>query len=246
MVRFNEIQFIRLDDNNFTGRSLDFFVRHQAVTECWRRTDSGWKLVPISYEENWSLEQCRGIAEDVALHMNHDQTGFGAFIDGRIVGFATVSHHIFGVTARYAELVCFQISEEYRRQDIGKKLFSMVCEEAIRLGAECGGVGAEGMDDDHRARPRRRRVRIEAFTVARIRLRRVIFHALKKDFRAIGKPCAICIESDPNAGAIGDIEHVAAVKRSRIRHIPAFEQPAYAGHDCRVDAPALRVFLALF
>ena len=136
MVRFNEIQFIRLDDNNFTGRSLDFFVRHQAVTECWRRTDSGWKLVPISYEENWSLEQCRGLAEDVALHMNHDQTGFGAFIDGRIVGFATVSHHIFGVTARYAELVCFQISEDYRRQDIGKKLFSMVCEEAIRLGAE--------------------------------------------------------------------------------------------------------------
>jgi len=68
--------------------------------------------------------------------MNLDQTGFGAFIDGRIVGFATDSHYIFGATARYVELVCFQISEEYRRQGIGKKLFSMVCEEALRLGAE--------------------------------------------------------------------------------------------------------------
>ena len=68
--------------------------------------------------------------------MNLDQTGFGAFIGERIVGFATVSHHIFGVKARYAELVCFQISEEYRRQGIGRKLFSMVCEEALRLGAE--------------------------------------------------------------------------------------------------------------
>ena len=68
--------------------------------------------------------------------MNLDQTGFGAFDGERIVGFATVSHQIFGATARYAELVYFQISEEYRRQGIGKKLFSMVCEEALRLGAE--------------------------------------------------------------------------------------------------------------
>ena len=136
MVYFNEMLFSRLDDKNFTGRSLDSFVRHQTVTECWRRTDGDWKLVPIMYEENWSLEQCREIAENVRLHMNLDQTGFGAFTGGRIVGFATVSHHLFGATARYAELVCFQISEEYRRQGIGKKLFSMVCEEALRLGAE--------------------------------------------------------------------------------------------------------------
>jgi ribosomal protein S18 acetylase RimI-like enzyme len=136
MAHFNEIRFSRLDDKNFTGRSLDFFVRHQTVAECWRKTDNDWKLVPTSYEENWSLEQCREIAEDVRLHMNLDQTGFGAFIGERIVGFATVSHHIFGVKARYAELVCFQISEEYRRQGIGRKLFSMVCEEALRLGAE--------------------------------------------------------------------------------------------------------------
>ena len=136
MAHFNKIRFSRLDDHNFTGRSLDFFVRHQTVTACWRKTDSDWKLVPILYEENWSLEQCREIAENVRLHMNLDQTGFGAFIGERIVGFATVSHHIFGATARYAELVCFQISEEYRRQGIGRKLFSMACEEARRLGAE--------------------------------------------------------------------------------------------------------------
>lgn len=136
MAHFNEICFSRLDDKNFTGRSLDLFVRYQAVTECWRRIDGDWKLVPVLYEESWSLEQCPEIAENVRLHMNLDQTGFGAFVDGRIVGFATVSHHIFGSTARYAELVCFQISEEYRRQGIGKKLFSMACEEALRLGAE--------------------------------------------------------------------------------------------------------------
>ena len=37
-------QYERLDNNNFTGNSLDDFVRHQTVTECWRKTDNG-KLV---------------------------------------------------------------------------------------------------------------------------------------------------------------------------------------------------------
>ena len=129
-------QYRRLDNNNFTGHSLDDFVRHQTVTECWRQINNDWKLVPNVYEENWSQVQCREIAENVVRHINLDQTGFGAFDGERIIGFATVSHHIFGAKARYVELVCFQISEEYRRQGIGKKLFSMVCEEALRLGAE--------------------------------------------------------------------------------------------------------------
>ncbi len=132
----SKYQYKQLDNHNFTGHSLDDFVRRQMVTECWRKTGNDWKLVPNAYEENWSQEQCRKIAEDVVHHINLDQTGFGAFDGKRIIGFATVSHHVFGATARYAELVCFQISEEYRRQGIGKKLFSMVCEEARRLGAD--------------------------------------------------------------------------------------------------------------
>ena len=129
-------QYKRLDNNNFTGHSLDVFVRRQTVTECWRKTGNDWKLVPNVYEENWPQAQCREIAEDVVHHINLDQTGFGAFDGGRIIGFVTVSHRIFGTAARYVQLVCFQISEEYRGQGIGRKLFSMACEEARRLGAD--------------------------------------------------------------------------------------------------------------
>ncbi len=131
-----EIQVQRLNAAYFTGHSLDAFVRHQTVAECWRKTDDGWTLVPSAYEENWSPEQRRSIAEDVARHIDLDQSGFGAFDGERIIGFATVSHRIFGAAARYVQLVCFQISEEYRRQGIGRRLFSMACEEARRLGAD--------------------------------------------------------------------------------------------------------------
>ena len=131
-----QYQYKRLDSNNFTRNSLDDFVRHQTVTECWRKINDDWRLVRNVFEENWSPEQCREIAEDVVQHISLDQTGFGAFDGGRIIGFAIVSHRIFGTAARYVQLVCFQISEEYRRQGIGRKLFSLACEEARRLGAE--------------------------------------------------------------------------------------------------------------
>ena len=129
-------QYRRLDNHNFTVHSLDDFVRRQTVTECWRKINNDWKLVPNAYEENWSRVQCQEIAEDMVHHINLDQTGFGAFDGGRIIGFVTVSHRIFGAAARYVQLVCFQISEEYRRQGIGRKLFSLACEEARRLGVD--------------------------------------------------------------------------------------------------------------
>ena len=131
-----EIYYQRLNADNFTRNSLDDFVRHQTVTECWRKINDDWKLVPNVFEENWSPEQCREIAEDVVHHIELDQTGFGAFDGERLIGFTTISHCIFGAAARYVELVCFQISEEYRHQGIGRKLFSMACEEARRLGAD--------------------------------------------------------------------------------------------------------------
>ena len=131
-----EIHYQRLNADNFTGHSLDDFVRRQTVTESWRWINKDWKLVPNVYVESWSPEQCRKIAEDVAHHIKLDHTGFGAFDRERIIGFATVSRHVFGVTARYVQLVCFQVSEEYRRCGIGRTLFSMACEEARRLDAE--------------------------------------------------------------------------------------------------------------
>ena len=132
----SKYQYERLDNHNFTGRSLDDFVRHQTVAECWRKINNDWRLVPNVFEENWPQAQRREIAEEVAHHINLDQTGFGAFDGERIIGFATVSLRLFGAAARYAQLVCLHVSEEYRRQGIGRKLFSLACEEARQLGAD--------------------------------------------------------------------------------------------------------------
>ena len=130
------IHYEELNGKNFNTHSLDHFVRHQRVSECWRNVDGQWKLIPIEFEENWTVEQCQKIAADVALHMENDQTAIGAFDGEEVIGFITVSHNIFGNTAKYVELVCFQVSESYRGKKIGKTLFYKACEEAKRLGAD--------------------------------------------------------------------------------------------------------------
>ena len=130
------IHYEKLNGKNFNTYSLDHFVRHQRVSECWRNVDGQWKLIPIEFEENWTVEQCQKIAADVALHMENDQTAIGAFDGEEVIGFITVSHNIFGNTAKYVELVCFQVSEPYRGIGIGKALFYQACEEAKKLGAD--------------------------------------------------------------------------------------------------------------
>lgn len=128
--------FARLTRENFDSHSLDAFRRHQSISQVWRRVEGQWQLVPMDFEENWDLETCREIAADVEAHMEADQSAFGCFHGPRLVGFVTVSHNAFGKTARYLELVCFQVSEEYRGQGIGRTLFTMATEEARALGAE--------------------------------------------------------------------------------------------------------------
>ncbi len=130
------IHYEKLNGKNFNMHSLDHFVRHQQVKECWRNVDGEWKLLPIEFEENWSVEQCQEIAADVALHMEKDQTAIGAFDGEEMIGFITVSHNMFGSTAKYVELVCFQVSEPYRGRGIGKALFYQACEKAKKSGAD--------------------------------------------------------------------------------------------------------------
>lgn len=43
----------KLTSGNFRVDSLDTFLRHQVVTECWRKTDGQWTLQPIAFVAAW-------------------------------------------------------------------------------------------------------------------------------------------------------------------------------------------------
>ena len=124
------ITYGRITAENFSLTSLDGFIARQEVTECWRRTDGTWKLLPIAYTDD-SAPDARTMLE--ALQAGNP--AFGAWAEGKLVGFALLAKDRFGSAKQYVDLAEFYVSAPYRRRGIGARLFDLACQGARELGA---------------------------------------------------------------------------------------------------------------
>jgi len=131
----NEISAQMVTPANFNVHSLDDFVRHQVVTECRRNVSGEWKLLPIGFTEEWSIEKCRAEACEILDRIN-ELTAFIALHDGTVAGYITVGHTLMGSRGQYAQLEAFQVSEPFRGRGIGRRLFQAACKAARDMGAE--------------------------------------------------------------------------------------------------------------
>jgi len=131
-----EIEILKLPNTRFHEHSLDDFIRHQVVTECWRNVDGAWKLLPIAFVEDCGLEQCRAEAADILHRIHEDLMVFAAFEKDKTVGYITVVTEPIGTEKQYLQLEAFEVSEPYRGRGIGKRLFALACASAGELGAK--------------------------------------------------------------------------------------------------------------
>jgi len=130
------LRFEQLAKDNLNEYSLDTFLREQEVTECWRCVDGCWKLLPIAFTEHWDLNQLRENAAELLQGLSGELIACAAFDDDVIAGYISVGTEHFGSRGQYVQLVDFQVSQPYRGQKIGKRLFSMACDIARQLNAE--------------------------------------------------------------------------------------------------------------
>lgn len=130
------ITYAELDSGNFLPTSLDSFRRRQAVQECWRRVDGALVLRPVAYTEDWGLGERRKIAAEILETLQRGGAAFGAFHRGEVVGFALLAGTLFGTESQYLDLVHFYVSEPYRGQGAGRRLFELACGKARGLGAQ--------------------------------------------------------------------------------------------------------------
>ena len=131
-----EIRVDRLTEENFNSHSLDNFIRHQVVTECWRNVDGNWILLPISFVEEWSLDKCREEASAIANNLSGDMIDYGAFKETDLIGYIKVGTERLGTKRQYVQLVTFQVSEPFRGMGVGRKLFEKAAGVAREYGAE--------------------------------------------------------------------------------------------------------------
>lgn len=127
------IRYEKLSLSNFNDKSLDKFIRRQVVTECWRNIDGEYKLIPVEFIEDWDISKCRDIANTIISGIKDGGIAIGAFNDKNIVGYIYLSNKIFGSKNQYLEVLLYHVSELYRNNGIGKKLFLNVVLEARKL-----------------------------------------------------------------------------------------------------------------
>ena len=126
-----EIQYGPIHPGNFGPSSLDGFVSRQEVTECWRKRDWQWTLLPIAY-----IDACAPDAPAVLEALRSGKPAFGAWHAGQVVGLALLDRERFGSRGQYIDLAELHVSAPFRGRGIGKALFHMACREARALGAK--------------------------------------------------------------------------------------------------------------
>ena len=132
----NTITYQTITEENFSSTSLDGFIRRQEVRRCWRKRDGQWKLLPIAYVEDWDLEGRRLRAGKLLRSIQAGDAAYGAWEEGKLVGFARLAGPLFGSRGQYIDLAQFHVSLPFRGRGIGKELFRMACRGARELGAE--------------------------------------------------------------------------------------------------------------
>lgn len=130
------ITFLKLTNENFHENSLDEFIRHQEVKECWRKVNNEFILTENHYVEDWDIDKCREIAKTIENGIADEGFAYGAFFENKVVGYIYLSKHFFGSHNQYIELQLFHVSEPFRSKGIGKELFKLACDEAKRIGAK--------------------------------------------------------------------------------------------------------------
>lgn len=99
------------------------FNRKQIVTKCWRKENNKWVIRDDPFIDDWGEAEYN---ELVCCLKNTIATGgfvYGAFIDGELKGFVSVEGTLMGSEHQYIDLSGIHVSQDARRQGIGKELF---------------------------------------------------------------------------------------------------------------------------
>lgn len=131
-----QIEYREIRAEEINRQLFSRFIRHQTVTDCWRREMGVWVIKSDPFTDDWSEEDYKIL---LACLQNTAATGgfvYGAFHEGALKGFVSVEAGIFGGKQQYLDLSSIHVSEDMRAQGIGKVLFGAAKDWARQKGAK--------------------------------------------------------------------------------------------------------------
>ena len=131
MIKYKELTYDEINTELFKD-----FIRHQVVTDCWRRAEGKWIIKSDPFIDDWSKEDYIFLVSCLKNTVKTDGFVYGAFCDGVLKGFVSVEGEIFGGEQGYIDLSSIHVSEDMRGTGIGKTLFLAAKDFARKKGAK--------------------------------------------------------------------------------------------------------------
>jgi ribosomal protein S18 acetylase RimI-like enzyme len=128
--------FEEMNSENLSMPVFKTFDRFQEVKKCWRKENREWILRDVPFIEQWDEEELEKLIRELRHTVSLGGRVFGAFRNGRVIGFCSVENEFFGSLGQYLQLSNLHVSFDSRGQGIGKKLFQYACSIARGLGAK--------------------------------------------------------------------------------------------------------------
>lgn len=128
-------EFRPLKPEELAPELFRYFDRFQVVEQCWRKVQGRWVVKDVPFTERWSDGDYRELCALLRLTLATGGRVWGAFLDGKLKGFASVEGERIGSKGQYADLSSLHVSADARGQGLGRRLFQLAEEDARRLGA---------------------------------------------------------------------------------------------------------------
>lgn len=130
------IVYRRLKEEEINRELFKKFIRHQNVTDCWRKEKDKWVIKSAPFVDDWTEKDYQIL---IVCLKNTIATGgfvFAAFSDSDLKGFVSVEPELFGGEQKYLDLSSIHVSEDMRGKGVGKALFLAAKEWSKDKGAK--------------------------------------------------------------------------------------------------------------
>lgn len=117
------IEYRKLCKEEINRELFRNFIRHQKVTDCWRKENDKWVIKSDPFIDDWTEDEYQILITCLKNTIATDGFVYGAFCDDDLKGFVSVETGLFGGKQKYLDLSSIHVSEDMRGQGIGKSLF---------------------------------------------------------------------------------------------------------------------------
>lgn len=112
------------------------FIRRQVVDKCVRCEQGKWVIKSHPFVDDWTENDYAVLIAKLKRIVCGGGFVLAAFDGDVLKAFSAVDGNLFGRDNMYADLAEFYVSEDFRRQGVGSRLFALTADAARSLGAK--------------------------------------------------------------------------------------------------------------